>query len=326
MLYLPGCAKKKINPCLNENNIVETIYEIRSNSTICFKTIDSYDLDYTDSSELTIFGHLTYPEHQKNSYDAIILSHGSGGIRRYHKKYVDLLNKHGYVVFQIDHYTPRNIKYDKTFSKVSGVTFMNDSFRALKLLKTHPLIDKIGYIGWSQGGVGPILSHFKTVTSFINEKELIFDASIAIYPYCGFTFPDDTPRYTPLLMITGNSDELTPEKACRNLFSKFFRNENKIFHKSLSDAHHGFDNPFLYFGFTFEKMPSLNITNKKCTLTISESGKIITLTNKEVSTPEASEYFLDRCSTKGVTVKYNAPAAEKTQKLILEFLSKNFIN
>ena len=126
--------------------------------------------------------------------------------------------------------------------------------------------------------------------------------------------------------VTGNSDELTPEKACRNLFSKFFRNENKIFHKSLSDAHHGFDNPFLYFGFTFEKMPSLNITNKKCTLTISESGKIITLTNKEVSTPEASEYFLDRCSTKGVTVKYNAPAAEKTQKLILEFLSKNFIN
>ncbi len=324
LFVFSGCSPKKINPCNTSNKIADKIYNDYKNKIVCFKTIDSYDLDYLNSKDLIIFGHLTYPKIKKETYNAIILSHGSGGIRRYHEKYVNLLNDNGYVVFQIDHYTARNIKYDKTFSKVSGITFMNDSFKALKLLKTNPAINKIAYIGWSQGGVGPILSHFKPITAAVNNDEDIFDASIAIYPYCGFTFPDNTPTHTPLLMITGNADELTPERACRNLFSKFFKNKNKIFHTSLPNAHHGFDNPFLYFGFTFEKLPSLNIINKNCTLTISNAGKIITLNNEEVTTPKASEKFLHRCSAKGVTVKYNAQATKKSQNIILNFLSRIF--
>ena len=51
--------------------------------------------------------------------------------------YVELLNNNGYVVFQIDHYKARKIKYDKTFSKVSGLTFMNDAYAALDILKTN---------------------------------------------------------------------------------------------------------------------------------------------------------------------------------------------
>ena len=89
------------------------------------------------------------------------MTHGSGGKRRYHDKYIDLLTSSGLIVFQIDHYSARKIKYDKTFSKVSGVTFMNDAYAALNLLKSNNKIKSIGYLGWSQGGVGPILSHFK---------------------------------------------------------------------------------------------------------------------------------------------------------------------
>ena len=232
-----------------------------------------------------------------------------------------MLNEHGYVVFQIEHYTNRGIKYDKTFSKMSGVTFMNDAYKALNLVKTHPKINKIGYIGWSQGGVGPILSHFKYVTDFINDGKINFDASIAIYPFCGFTFPKDSITTIPLLILTGSDDKLTPEKACKNLHEKFNK-DNKITHISLEGATHGWDNLFLYFGFFLKKLPSLDIINNDCTVTISNKGAIMTLNKKIISNPALHEELLYDCSSKGVELKYNPEAAHKTKILILDHLEK----
>ena len=311
----------KTNPCLEKNKVYETL-NLKKNATVCFNTIDSYDLDYKGKDALTIYGKITFPPIKKKKYDAVILSHGSGGIRKYHNNYIQLLNNNGYVVFQIDHYLSRKIKYDKTFSKVSGITFMNDAYKALELLKTHPEINKIAYIGWSQGGVGPILSHFSFVSDFINNGKHIFDASIAIYPYCGFTFPKDSITQTPLLILTGKDDDLTPEAACINLFDKFSKNK-KIKHISLENARHGYDNPFLYFGMTFDNLPSLHIISNDCTLTISESGKIMTLSGKLIHGPKESSAILDECSTKGVKVKYNSKAREDTNEYILDFLKEN---
>ena len=199
---------------------------------------------------------------------------------------------------------------------------MNDAYKALELLKTHPEINKIAYIGWSQGGVGPILSHFSFVSDFINNGKHIFDASIAIYPYCGFTFPKDSIIQTPLLILTGKDDDLTPEAACINLFDKFSKNK-KIKHISLENARHGYDNPFLYFGMTFDNLPSLHIISNDCTLTISESGKIMTLSGKLIHGPKESSAILDECSTKGVKVQYNSKAREDTNEYILDFLEEN---
>ena len=321
--HLSSCSIFKHNPCIVSSFVEKEFDKTAINQTICFETIDSYDMDFKNKMPLTIFGHLSFPEIKKEKYSAVILTHGAGGIRKYHQNYVDLFNDNGYVVFQIDHYTPRNIRYDKTFTKISGITFMIDAFSALKLLKSHPLINKIGYIGWSQGGVGPILSHFPEITKLINSNKFSFDAAIAIYPYCGFTFPDNFTTSTPLLMITGKKDMLTPEQACRNFYSKFFRGDGKIKHISLDEAHHGYDNPFLYFGFTIDTLPSLIITNDACTLTISEKGRIITMTKKDVSSTDTSNEFLKQCSKKGVEIKYNEGAAKKTKKIILNFFKNN---
>ncbi len=321
-----SCASKKNNPCHNKSLIENRLIKTNTNQTICFDSIDSYDLDLKEKKSLTIFGHLTFPDVEKKKYSAIILTHGAGGIRRYHQNYIDLLNKNGYVVLQIDHYTPRNIRYDKTFTKVSGITFMIDAYKALELLKTHPMIDKIGYIGWSQGGVGPILSHFPHIVRFINSNKYEFDAAVSLYPYCGFTFPDETKTKMPLLIITGEEDMLTPEQACRNLYSKFFKGDGKIKHISIENAHHGYDNPFLYFGLTIDTLPSLVVTNNDCTLTVAKTGRIITLNNKDVSIPKTSAELLDQCSTRGVKVKYNSKARKKTEELIIDFFAKNQFN
>ena len=327
LLTLPililGLLLIKINPCDSDAKIFERL-SLKDNAVVCFKTIDSFDLNYENKPELTIYGNLKFPEKKQNKYNAVILSHGSGGIRKYHNNYIEILNESGYIVFQIDHYLGRNMKYDGNFSKISGITLMNDVYKALALLKTHPQIEKIGYIGWSQGGVGPIMSHFQHINNYVNNSEYTFDASVAIYPYCGFTFPENSITTTPLLMITGGKDDLTPEKACINLFNKFKNGTGEINHMSFEGARHGYDNPFLLLGYTFDRLPSLHIINNDCTLTISESRNIITLNNRIISGPKDSAEVLSQCSTKGVHVKYNEKAARQTKLEIIKFFNSKF--
>ena len=319
VMLMASCSKKISDPCENINP--QSTLDIESNAYVCFESIDSYDLNYTNKKKITISGELFLPEVKRDYYNAVIMTHGSGGKRRYHNKYVDLLTDSGLIVFQIDHYSARKIKYDKTFSKVSGITFMNDAYAALSLLKTNSKINNIGYLGWSQGGVGPILSHFKFVNDLLPIDHR-FQSAVAIYPYCGFTFPGSSETETPLLMITGADDDLTPEAACRNLYSKFFRNDGKIEFVSIENARHGFDNPFLYFGFTFERLPNLMVMNLDCTLTITDDGEIQNMNGTIINTPELSEYFLNKCSIKGVTVKYNYNATKITLDKVQEFFIK----
>ena len=318
-MLMASCSRKITDPC--ENTAPQTTIDVKSDTIVCFESIDSYDLNYTNKKKITINGELFLPKVKSEIYDAVIMTHGSGGKRRYHNKYVDLLTESGLIVFQIDHYSARKIKYDKTFSKVSGITFMNDAYAALSLLKTNTRINNVGYLGWSQGGVGPILSHFKFVNDLIPIDHR-FQSAVAIYPYCGFTFPGSSETETPLLMITGADDDLTPEAACRNLYSKFFRNNGKIEFLSIDNARHGFDNPFLYFGFTFEKLPNLMVMNLDCTLTITSDGEIQNMNGTIINTPELSEYFLNKCSIKGVTVKYNANATKVTLEKVQKFFMK----
>ena len=90
---------------------------------------------------------------------------------------------------------------------------------------------------------------------------------------------------------------------------------------SIKNARHGYDNPFLFFGFEFENLPSLHVIDDDCTLTISSEGEIQSLSNKKVPGPKESAALLKQCSTKGVYVKYSPHATEKTFEEIIKFLS-----
>ena len=101
LLFINSCSNVKVNPCINNAVVFESIKETKDR-TICFNSVDSYDLDYENKKNIVIHGHLTFPKAKQDLYTAVILSHGSGGIRKFHREYVDMLNEHGYVVFQID--------------------------------------------------------------------------------------------------------------------------------------------------------------------------------------------------------------------------------
>ena len=140
--------------------------------------------------------------------------------------------------------------------------------------------------------------------------------------YCGFTFSRDSQTNNPLLILTGRDDDLTPEKACINIYDKFSKENKSIRLISIDGARHGYDNPFLFFGFKFEKLPSLHVIDDDCTLTISNKGEIISLSNKKVPGPKESAALLKQCSTEGVYVKYSPYATEITFDEIIKFLGE----
>ena len=90
LLFINSCSIDKVNPCINDAVIFELIKETKD-KTICFNSVDSYDLDYKNKKNIVIHGYLTFPKVKQDLYTAVILSHGSGGIRKYHKKYVNTL-------------------------------------------------------------------------------------------------------------------------------------------------------------------------------------------------------------------------------------------
>ena len=112
-VIISSCSRSKKDPC--ENQIPKSTINATNDTLVCFESVDSYDLDYIGKKKVVINGNLYFPDIKKDTYDAVIMTHGSGGKRRYHNKYVDLLTDMGLVVFQLDHYAARKIKYDKTF-------------------------------------------------------------------------------------------------------------------------------------------------------------------------------------------------------------------
>jgi hypothetical protein len=57
-------------------------------------------------------------------------------------------------------------------------------------------------------------------------------------------------------------------------------------------------------------------------LTITKSGEIENMKGVVINTPKLSEYFLDKCSIKGVTVKYNHEATKNALIEVSEFFNK----
>ncbi len=65
--------------------------------------------------------------------------------------------------------------------------------------------------------------------------------------------------------------------------------------------------------------------NDECTLTITDSGEIKNMRGVIINTPRISEYFLNKCSTKGVTVKYSSEATDITLEEVKNFFNKTLI-
>ncbi len=295
--------------------------------TLCFASKNIYDFNDEEADDIIVPANLYLPDDLKVPVPAIIMSHGAGGIFRFHHKYKNLFLREGFAVLIIDHFHPRGKILDDDFIEITEPMMISDTIAAYNLLKKHPSIsNEIGYIGWSKGGIGTILLKDKRILRKFNLDESSFSFLTGIYTFCGFDLEEENISKTPLLIISGGNDSITPARLCKNMVHSF-KKEHNIKYLEIENAHHGFDNYAFYLGAYIPWQPIITNFSTNCIIKIDDSYETRNVdgTLKLNSIKNRSD-FIKECTKTGAYVLYNSKATTITEKSLLSFIKDNFIN
>jgi dienelactone hydrolase len=176
---------------------------------------------------------------------AVVLMHGSSGIRTNAFRWSDELLDVGVAVFIVDSFGGRGITDTGTDqSQLSTVAMTVDAYRALAVLGRHPRIDagRIGVMGFSKGGSAAVYSSLRRFQGFHGSGSLVFAAHLAFYPACQRRLigeEDVTDR--PLRIFHGDADDWLPIGPCRDYVERLRRAGKDALLFAYPGAHHGFD-------------------------------------------------------------------------------------
>jgi dienelactone hydrolase len=196
---------------------------------------------------------------------AVVLMHGCSGLRNAEGRIIALyrawmraLFARGYDVLTVDSAGSRGFGQTCTAGPDRVTEYRDrpkDAYAALQYLQAQPFVrpDRIGLMGWSQGGAIALLS--------INDKSIgrpaalkqDFAAAVAFYPgACSerlqskpFTQvePQQWTTAIPLLVLFGEADVWTLFPPCEAFISAARARGNPVELKSYPSAVHGFDAP-----------------------------------------------------------------------------------
>ncbi len=190
---------------------------------------------------------------------AVVFLHGCGGLissisHNIMSREVDWakhLNAQGITVLMVDSFTPRGSGEMCSTSGFKMWLYMKrpaDAYGALAFLQTQPHVarDKVGVIGWSNGG-GAVLF---TVAKRPNKPAITgpdFRAAIAFYPgSCDSQrVGTDWTSAVPLLILQGEKDVWTPAKPCEALAQQAVALGGPVEFHVYPGAYHDFDWPNL---------------------------------------------------------------------------------
>ena len=279
-------------------------------------------LDEKDNDgKIVVSGMLKIPKSTTDKVGAIVFVHGSGGWRKSHERWLETFNKMGIATFRLSSFKPRGIS--RTVGSQTDVTssmMTADAYNALKLLSTHPRIDKnrIGIMGGSKGGAVSMVSAWEPVRKATVDDDLKFALHIALYPFC-YGFESIQMTGAPILILVGEKDDWThaePCIECTKALKDAGYDANLIVYP---DAHHSFDSNS---DVTFLKN-ALNM--KKCRAIIKSNGLAIeTTSGLSMDNPETLKKVWDVCATKGVHYGKNSSARKRSIEEVKRFVTKIF--
>lgn len=185
---------------------------------------------------------------------AVVVSHASGGVNAIlYDLWAKELNAAGYAVFIPDSFKPRSL--DRTVedqAKLDPSANTADALYALKLLATHPQIDRnhIAIIGFSRGGTVAWDTRWDMVRRAVISDDLRFYAHIPIYPgNCGvrYRFDRGDTGSAPVLMMLAKKDDFDHAAGCVPMIEEINKTTATPIQIKWYDGYHAFDVPNRYY-------------------------------------------------------------------------------
>src|SRR5438067_1712855 len=177
----------------------------------------------------------------------------AGAIFPIFREWAAELTRQGYVLLLVDSFRPRNhgemcsiLGFDLDIYR----TRPKDAYGALAYLQAQPFVrgDRIGLIGWSQGGGGTLFSiGNRSLGRPATLPQGDFRAAVAFYPgSCNIERqPSDWTSRIPLLVLLGAEDVWTPAAPCKVFLDGAIGRGAPVETQTYPGAYHAFDAPNL---------------------------------------------------------------------------------
>jgi len=258
---------------------------------------------------------------------AMVVVHGSSGPSPHREgRYARELGKLGIATFVLDSFGPRGVRNTSgKQNRVSMDKVIGDAFAGLRLLATHPRIDRerIGVIGWSKGGgVALNLSASQFLSRYLGGRGLRFAMHISFYPWCGMQFRTVRPTRAPLLMIIGGADDYNGVADCRRYIGRMRAAGMNARLVVYPGAHHAFDhNP---------RIGRRRLTRaqnfRNCRLFMDDGLQLIDPRSQQRmrSRREVWSYFRS-CATRGATIAPHPAARRRAMADVKRFVAAHLL-
>jgi len=272
-----------------------------------------------------------------NPVPAMVILHGSGGIqdgREY--DYAQLFNENGIAAFVVDYYEPRGVTdatpYVVKTMAATEVDVMSDAYSALKILGTHPAIDKtrIGVTGYSYGGMATRYVLDDRLKNIMAPDVPPFALHMDIYGPCHQTLGHTGTTGAPYLAIHGDKDNSVDPALCQEVYKDLEAGGSKVESHVIAGAGHAWENaaPLSEFGGSYVRGCKFSFDENGTFLVDGQSGRF--QPTPEMTRPQRAMVraglgeLAGSCVGQGYTVGNNPEADKKSKALQLEFMKRVF--
>jgi dienelactone hydrolase len=263
-----------------------------------------------------IGGELRLPSAGTAKVPAVLLVHGSGGVRTNIDLWATQLVSMGIAAFVLDTFTGRGIvTTSEDQSQLHSLAMLYDSYRALDLLAKHPRIDaaRVVIMGFSKGAVAAVYSSLARFHRMHGTPSITFAAHIGFYTPCNTKFLDETVTTSkPIRLFHGISDDLVQIGPCRAFTERLLAAGRDAKLTEYPNAWHVFDSP----GPVLVDRKGQN--GGACRNEEKAGGQIV---NAETGGPFS---YTDRCVTQEAHTGYSPNAHAASIRDVGKFLNDTF--
>jgi dienelactone hydrolase len=256
---------------------------------------------YVPGDPLVVSGDLRLPD-GAGPFPAIVLTHGCGGTGNAEVGWATVLREWGYATFVVDSFRGRRLHEVCTSAlRLSGLERVPDAYGALRVLATHPRIDRrrVSLMGFSHGGILTLAASTTwAAETYAPVGQARFRAFLPFYPYCNTRFPERARIAAPLRIHMGQLDDWLPVGPCITLVEELKASGQDATITVYQGAHHSFDN----IGRSVSRQANV-VNPTACTFEL-----------PHILGPLPAQRQIEACLRRGATVGWNPEATEQARR------------